>query len=279
MNLDCLHFMAGLPRSGSTLLANLISQHPDAYVSATSGLLSAVLGVKMNWQSNTNFQAEGLERVLPRIRSLLRGILYGYYQAEFSTGRTVIDRNRAWTDDLAALENILGRPARIIFPVREVKAVVASFERIHRSGALLTNDLHQIKLRAERVEHWLAPEGVIGGPVQLLRAAMEQGFDDRLLFVPYNLLVSDTANVLPGVARWLGLARFEFDTTRVVQTIEQNDTVHGFAPGALHHISDVITPSDVDPKALLGQMTCDRLDRAYADIDRLCHPQVKNIQQ
>ena len=40
-----LHFLSGIPRSGSTVLAAILNQNPETHVSTTSGLVHALDGL------------------------------------------------------------------------------------------------------------------------------------------------------------------------------------------------------------------------------------------
>ena len=44
-----LHFLSGLPRSGSTVLAAILNQNPEVQVSTTSGLVHALTGLAETW--------------------------------------------------------------------------------------------------------------------------------------------------------------------------------------------------------------------------------------
>jgi len=44
-----IHFISGLPRSGSTLLTNILLQNPQFQTTATSSLLDFLLQVRDNW--------------------------------------------------------------------------------------------------------------------------------------------------------------------------------------------------------------------------------------
>ena len=55
--------MAGLPRSGSTLLASILNQNPDIYVSAQSPLPN-ILGAAYNhYQSQENLDSSRFEDI------------------------------------------------------------------------------------------------------------------------------------------------------------------------------------------------------------------------
>ena len=57
-----IYFLAGLPRSGSTLLANILAQHPQIHVTPTSGVVDMLVQVRNSWDRNDAFQA--MERKL-----------------------------------------------------------------------------------------------------------------------------------------------------------------------------------------------------------------------
>jgi sulfotransferase len=44
-----IHYISGLPRSGSTLLTNILLQNPKIQTTATSSLLEFMLQVRDNW--------------------------------------------------------------------------------------------------------------------------------------------------------------------------------------------------------------------------------------
>ena len=52
-----IYFLAGLPRSGSTLLANILAQNPQIYVTPTSGIVDMLVQVRNSWDRNDAFQA------------------------------------------------------------------------------------------------------------------------------------------------------------------------------------------------------------------------------
>lgn len=57
-----------MPRSGSTLLANLLAQHPNHYVTPTSGIIELFMNVQRSWVDVLEFKTEGLGVVKNRIK-------------------------------------------------------------------------------------------------------------------------------------------------------------------------------------------------------------------
>ena len=52
-----VYFLSGLPRSGSTLLANILAQHPEIYVTPTSGIVDMLVNVRNHWDQNDAFRS------------------------------------------------------------------------------------------------------------------------------------------------------------------------------------------------------------------------------
>ena len=56
-----LYFLSGLPRSGSTVLAGILNQHPDVHASSTSGLLDMLVGTLRAWSSSLSVKASTMD--------------------------------------------------------------------------------------------------------------------------------------------------------------------------------------------------------------------------
>ena len=52
-----IHLISGLPRSGSTLLANLLAQNPRFQATASSGILDVLFNVRNIWDTLGEFRA------------------------------------------------------------------------------------------------------------------------------------------------------------------------------------------------------------------------------
>ena len=71
-----LHFIAGLPRSGSTMLANILKQNPNVHGESVSSLSSIFGSINASWatmesnQEYPNYAAKS---------GVLTAVLQGYY--------------------------------------------------------------------------------------------------------------------------------------------------------------------------------------------------------
>ena len=162
MTARTFHFVSGLPRSGSTLLCNILAQNPRFHATHTSGCLEVLLLIRNHWdkimEHRGNLDWTGLERVLTAT-----------LEAYHTTDRPVIfDKSRGWLPYIEFVEHILKRKAKIIITMRPVVDILASFEK--RVRATLPH--HQIAGEAEnyirfqsiegRCDYLLEPHNVVG---------------------------------------------------------------------------------------------------------------------
>ncbi len=95
-----IHFISGLPRAGSTLLAALLLlQNPALHANITSPV-GSLLGTMLQSMSQGNEAAMFIDDA--QRLALLRGLFEGYYHLIHPT-RTVFDTNRGWTTRLDLL--------------------------------------------------------------------------------------------------------------------------------------------------------------------------------
>ena len=110
-----IHFISGLPRSGSTLLSALLLQNPALHAGITSPVGSLV-GTMLREVSQGNETAVLMDD--GQRRALLQGVFDNYYHAIHPT-RTVFDTNRAWTLRLDLMATLFP-DAKVICCVRHV---------------------------------------------------------------------------------------------------------------------------------------------------------------
>ena len=126
-----LHFVAGLPRAGSTMLVSLLAQNPTIFGAPVSGLCGIINGVSANWDK-IEFHRE-VPNESAKI-STLRAILEHYYDAIERS--IIIDKERNWIRLIALLEKVLARPVKMIVPVRPIVEILASFEALRQKDPL-----------------------------------------------------------------------------------------------------------------------------------------------
>src|SRR5580693_7716030 len=90
--------VTGLPRAGSTLLCQLLAQHPDIHCEAhSSPLCNTLLGIRRMISDDSFFETS-----YAHLAAAMQGFLRGWYQPV--QRKAVVDKNRAW---LHAIELLL----------------------------------------------------------------------------------------------------------------------------------------------------------------------------
>ena len=150
--IERLHFISGLPRSGSTLLAALLRQNPRFNAGMTSPLCMLTVAMLEQMspakQFSTQFDAA-------RRRAILRGLFASYY-SDAGDAQVVFDTNRVWSGKTALLGELYPE-SRVICCVRDVGAIIDSVEHMLRKNPLQTSRLFNYK-----------PGGSIYSRVQIL---------------------------------------------------------------------------------------------------------------
>jgi len=269
-------FVAGLPRSGSTLLMNLLAQNPRHHVTPTNGLINLMTMVRDNWAQVESFQSQGLEQVQPRVAASLRAMTYGFYERELASGRVVFDKSRGWLQHIELLEEVYQRPVRVICPVRDLRAVAASFEKLHRANPMGRRGyLGPAYVAAQTIDGRarvvLSPGGVAGLPVNAIRDAMSRGVSDRVVVVRYQELVSKPQESLDNLHELLGLPGFKYDPDHVKQVTVEDDLLLGWGPD-LHTIRPRVEPPVEAPwRGVLPESTVSWINQDFSDIQGLVY--------
>lgn len=246
-----LVFLAGLPRSGSTVLCNLLGQHPDLAVTATSPLCEVVKTLRDNWRT--------WHRTVPTFdkdKSLIRvldGLLKSYHEST-----KVLDKNRNWPELLQTVEAVTGEKVKVIVTVRSLDEVAASMEKIWRANQALGRvPATSPMTTAQRVAEWAGPKGLIGQAVSQLEVLKDQGMLGRVLVVDYSELTTNPRKVASKCAAHLGLSDFNFDPDNITQLTSEDDEWHGYTN--LHRIRNSIEAIPSYPAVLLGEATATEL--------------------
>lgn len=245
------YFLGGLPRSGSTLLCNILAQNPRFHTTSTSGIMDIMFLVRNNWDKFIEFQATPNEPGKVRV---LRGIIESFYSDIDKP--VIIDKSRGWIAHLEMAEEVLGHKAKVIVPVRDMRDVVASFEKLWRK----TSTTKQIKQEQDnyfkfqtvegRSEVWLQNNQPAGLAYNRIKDALVRGFGDRMLFVDFDKLTSDPENQMKRIYDFLGEEYFKHDFDYVKQVTWEDDNVHGFV--GLHDIRNKVEPMKSQWLEILG---------------------------
>ncbi len=223
------HFVTGLPRSGSTLLCNILNQNPRFHASATSGVQRLLANVRDEWNKIVEFGAVRNESAKLRV---LRSILQSFY-ADIDKP-IIFDKHRVWPAKFEMVNALLGQPAKMLVTVRDIRDVLASFERLWReeSASGQTNkerDFQTEYLTAPgRVNVLMKPNQTVGKSYNIIKDALFRGHGKYMYFVVYEELTQNPDEVMRGVYDFLGQDWYAHDFKNVEQAMKEDDFFYGY---------------------------------------------------
>ncbi len=218
-----VHFISGLPRSGSTLLSAILRQNPRFHAGMTSPVGPVFNACLTAMGAENEFSVFFREE---QKRDILMGVFDGFYRHVDAPG-VVFDTNRMWTSRIAALRRLFPE-ARMVCCVRNPAWVMDSIECLIRRNAFdvsrIFNNAQERATVYSRADALLNPHRMIGFAWSALKEAYYSENSDMMLLVEYDLLASRPAEVMPLIYRFIGEEPFEHDFDDVEYEAEDFDT-------------------------------------------------------
>lgn len=240
-----------MPRSGSTLICNILAQNPDFHVTPTSGLSELIRGIHQFWRQSPIIKAsESPEKQLQIIKDLFQS-----YHSD--TNRPIVfNKSRGWCSLIELVENALQKPIKILATTRKITCILSSLEKLYRKEIKLINSPMEINSKMStlegRISNWTAEDGLVGSTFNSIRDAVMRGHREKIYFVDFDLLTQNPLEVIKGVYDFLEMPCFNHDFNNIPQYTKENDTAHGFTD--LHTIRPQIKPVKDDSKEILGHL-------------------------
>ena len=208
------HFISGLPRSGSTLLAALLLQNPRFHAGMTSPVGSLFRGMLNQLGAGSEF---GSVVTKEQRRRLTRGIFESFY-ADQADKEVIFDTNRMWCAHMPVLMDQFPG-SKVIACVRNVAWVMDSVERRYRSNPYETtrlfNDDVERNTVYSRVETLAQANRLVGYPWTALKEAFYGEHASSLLIVDYDLLAQAPEKVMPLIYQFIDEPAFQHDFSNV----------------------------------------------------------------
>jgi len=227
--------LAGLPRTGSTLLSSILCQNPEIHAEGNSAVCQIMFDMYNSCVFNSNEQLTACNRS-ETPRDFLSQIPDIYYKN--CKGQIIVDKCRAWTckKNISILKNYMCEDYKIIVLERPITEIVKSFARLYVENniekdldVLFTpnsepimrsiNDINNLKFEINNnTENYKNYEN----------------HENHFLFISYDELVNNTEVTIQKIYRFCGWEPFKHDFQNVVTKYPENDSVY-FLKG-LHDI-------------------------------------------
>ena len=148
-----IHFIIGLPRTGSTTLTAVLDQNPNFYASIVESIVK-------NMGPQSDFTSTDHKDLKKRFYGMLEGAIRGWHETE-TDNPVIFSKGRPWIMFYDELKTIYPK-AKFIFCVRDLRGIILSFEKLLPEFPYLRFSLpeyqgltpHRLSQK-DRIEFWL----------------------------------------------------------------------------------------------------------------------------
>lgn len=243
------HFLAGLPRSGNTLLSALLNQNTNIY----STSISPVSGLMWNFEQEA-YKMEHLGRNIEnkiKVNEFLSSFMDNYYKKIEKP--IIIDREKSWGTpaNLEIIKKYITTTPKIIFTVRDVLEILASFIRLDFNSLKIEYFNQQHYMSNYRFEKDLAAEYImkLDGEMDKTLLSLASAFypENKGIFhiVEYDDLVFNPDETMAKIYNFLEIPYYKHNFNKIEKIEIDNDEVIGF-PKNLHDVKKSLCQSSTD---------------------------------
>jgi len=227
-----LHLIAGLPRSGSTLLCNILNMNPKFHATATSPVIDVLSNIRSTFSHNVTYKTHDRLSEVDAIKRGMKAFLYAYYEDK----EVVFDKCRGWVNKLPILDEVLGDTnTKIIWTYRDPIEVASSIEAHYQKTIMFENVDESaggdFTTLSSRIDNYINDGGLVARPVWLLNDAYEMGYEDRILIVQYSNLTKYPQQTMDRIHKFLGEEPFQYnanDFADLKQTTHEFDGLYNY---------------------------------------------------
>src|SRR5208282_730731 len=208
------HFISGLPRAGTTLLAAILRQNPCIHASIQSPVGQCVTALHRA-MSGVN-EAHWFITDEQRMRGL-RALFTAYY-ADIKAD-IVFDTNRRWCANMSLILSLFP-DAWVLCCVRDLIAVIDSIERLLQAHPLTLSTIIGLESGTTvfgRVKRLMDPAGLVGYALNAVQEAFYGPHNYRLLMINYDDLARFPGIILAKIHEKLELPTFEYTFDAIEQ--------------------------------------------------------------
>lgn len=251
------HFMAGLPRSGSTVLSALLNQHPEVYASPQTDLVNILYDLNQNIPTYESYKANLLHSGYQKIMTEMPKNFYSDIEKP-----VIIDKNRGWGTpyNFTNLSPLLNKDGKVILTMRPILEVLASFAKVFDKtekklgqAPFLYDDLWVSHYRSKsdaQIDNLMQLNNQLDRSIFSV-ANLLKNHKDRVLVVWYDDLVESPKETLNKVYSFLEVQPFVNNLSAISET-DKHDDLGGYGLLGLHDLQSKLHSNKTKPEDYLS---------------------------
>ena len=219
------HFMAGLPRSGSTLLKSILDQNPNIHANPVSPVMELMYHTEEYLKQSEQYLG------YPKPKSAYK-IISSYIENYYFDREepVIIDHCRAWSNNIERIKTYITPNPKIICPVRDIAEILTSFiTLVHRNDDQVSFiDQHLIEKGVtvdddNRCQYLMSDDGIVEQALWAQSQAFIKNDTRHLLMVEYNDLVNTPDETMRRIYEFLEMDYYNHNFKNVENNHREND--------------------------------------------------------
>lgn len=216
-----IHFCGGLPRSGTTLLMNILQQNPRIFTTGTCALQEIIRDkILIKGRIAESFQAMSTKQSDKAMYGLVHGATKGWFEA-LTDKPTVISKRHGASGLLHIFPN-----SKFICMIRDIRDIVESFDRVNEKVQALhsfsdNGTLLPAMHEHEKFKYFFEMPNALGSNLMIeIPRAMElfSRNPERVFFLRYEDFTRDPVYILKKLYEFLEEDYFEHDLNNIAQS-------------------------------------------------------------
>jgi sulfotransferase len=242
--------MCGLPRTGSTLLVNVLNQNPQVTISPDSILGSLVYASQSHFTDTVRESQYDAETSYKLIGNFCRSGVNSWIETICDTD-IYIDKCRSWSHELDFLFNLFP-DIKIIYTIRDIRGIVSSIEKVHKKTMMNYKDeiyfgeqdydfnkenLYKIRIKS------LLDSSMIRKNLICLKEILDvrPEYLDRIKIIRYEDFILNPEETLDSIWSYIGERFYNHDLKNIKQ-VPYHDSI--FLPYGNHRIKSKLEEFD-----------------------------------
>lgn len=249
------YFMAGLPRSGSTVLSSILNQNEQVFVTPTSPLLDILVANKNSWESLPSVIANPEPK---QITNITKSVIHGCW--EHIDKPIIIDKNRGWGKNHHAVTVLFENPEpKFIATYRDLPSIMASWLTLLRNNPNNYLDKNLIQNGFDTSDDNRMAEMWFNMVKDCMESLQQLHIDakDNLLLVNYDDLVCNPQEQIDRISHFLDLPTHIYNYTNIVND-NVDDDLQAWGLSGMHQIRPKLEKISKDPREILGESLYNR---------------------
>lgn len=256
------HFLAGLHRSGNTVLSAILNQHPEIYVSPISTLVEHMWVCHNTAQNFQSSQVSALDK--KRSINMISNMTETYYDDVHKP--IILDRRKAWTNptNIEMIKAYITKKPKIVFTTRPILECIASFIAIDKNATIKNMENSPFKQDSNLKENENLADFLISeySSFGFTRTLALQSIDNSqnngiIHIVKYEDLLNTPQETMNSIYDFLELESFKHNFKNIRKLEEYDEAAAGLTKD-LHKVRRILSRGDVRVEEYLTPYTIEK---------------------